>query len=234
MDYQKLSQNDGDVSFVHKPKGCVCVEPRRRFSFSIIAVIVLETMILVSVITLLGITTSKASIFAVVNEKSSTHSARYGENSTRMSLKHEYDHLWNDFLLDDFGAVPEVEGIAEPRDSVVAISMFHQLHCLASFRKALQNAKEGKEIGESEKDNDHWPHCFDYMYQMIHCVADDTRERGSTEPGILGISGVETLRTCGDSPRLWDMVCDARQFFIEQGIVSPPLPNKCIDRNREM
>lgn len=26
--------------------------------------------------------------------------------------------------------------------------------------------RDGKDIGKDEKDDPHWPHCFDYMYQV--------------------------------------------------------------------
>lgn len=44
---------------------------------------------------------------------------------------------------------------------------FHQLHCLASMRKALQDAREGVDIGVDYRDNGHWPHCFDYLRKVI-------------------------------------------------------------------
>lgn len=40
---------------------------------------------------------------------------------------------------------------------------FHQLHCLAGLRKALQEASEGKDIGMDWTDNLHWPHCLDLL-----------------------------------------------------------------------
>lgn len=40
---------------------------------------------------------------------------------------------------------------------------FHQLHCLAAMRKALQDAREGVDIGVDYRDDGHWPHCFDYL-----------------------------------------------------------------------
>lgn len=43
---------------------------------------------------------------------------------------------------------------------------FHQLHCLASIRMALQESKENKDIGMDWRDNAHWPHCLDYLRQV--------------------------------------------------------------------
>jgi hypothetical protein len=42
----------------------------------------------------------------------------------------------------------------------------HQLHCLVSMRKALQDAYEGKEIGFDQNENGHWPHCFNYLREV--------------------------------------------------------------------
>jgi Mycotoxin biosynthesis protein UstYa len=43
---------------------------------------------------------------------------------------------------------------------------FHQLHCVAAIRSALQEAVEGKDIGRSWKDGGHWPHCLDYFVSV--------------------------------------------------------------------
>jgi hypothetical protein len=48
-------------------------------------------------------------------------------------------------------------------------SRFHQLHCVASIRRALQDAKEGRDIGVDQHDNAHWPHCLDYLRQASFC-----------------------------------------------------------------
>jgi hypothetical protein len=37
------------------------------------------------------------------------------------------------------------------------------MHCLAKMRMALQEAREGKEIGKDWTDDAHWPHCLDYL-----------------------------------------------------------------------
>jgi hypothetical protein len=56
-------------------------------------------------------------------------------------------------------------------------SRFHQLHCLASFRKALQDLQDGKFIGKDENDDMHWPHCFDYLYQVSVAFLIEAAER---------------------------------------------------------
>jgi hypothetical protein len=34
------------------------------------------------------------------------------------------------------------------------------------LRKALQSAAEGKKIGVDWHDDDHWPHCMDYLVKV--------------------------------------------------------------------
>ena len=34
------------------------------------------------------------------------------------------------------------------------------------LRKALQSAAEGKNIGVDWHDDDHWPHCMDYLVKV--------------------------------------------------------------------
>lgn len=43
---------------------------------------------------------------------------------------------------------------------------FHQLGCLAAFRKAIQEAGEGIMPGMDYKDNSQWPFCLDYMRKV--------------------------------------------------------------------
>ena len=45
---------------------------------------------------------------------------------------------------------------------------FHQLHCLASLRKAPQESHDGKDIGVDWQDDDHWPHCLHCLYQVLY------------------------------------------------------------------
>lgn len=98
---------------------------------------------------------------------------------------------------------------------LLTVSRFHQLHCLTSFRRALQNVREGVDIGVDQNDDSHWPHCLYYLRQAILCSADDTIERGhSFGSKILAnntievvrwgiIDGITDWRTCRDSDKLY-------------------------------
>lgn len=80
---------------------------------------------------------------------------------------------------------------------------FHQIHCLTSFRKALQTAREGNEIGIDFHDDEHWPHCLWYMRQAILCFADDTLEMPMKVNGSNIITGQDDLHQCRDSGKLY-------------------------------
>lgn len=129
----------------------------------------------------------------------------YGHNRSYMSLDHKYDPLW-EAHREEAGTVmyPLYPGGEEV---VGTIGMFHALHCLAMFRKALQRASAGKNIGVDDYDDGHWPHCMHYMRQHIHCAADATVERLKFENGSLGapsITGQYDVRKCGRSDRLYE------------------------------
>ena len=45
---------------------------------------------------------------------------------------------------------------------------FHQMNCLASLRQKLQSAHQGLSVGNGlDKEDLHWSHCFDYLYQVM-------------------------------------------------------------------
>lgn len=77
------------------------------------------------------------------------------------------DFLWDDLVYNETtggaGLIWAAEGNADGKETVGMISMFHQLHCLAGIRTALQASAEGKFVGFDQNDDDHWPHCFDYL-----------------------------------------------------------------------
>lgn len=59
-----------------------------------------------------------------------------------------------------------------------------------------------------EKDDPHWAHCFHYMWQTIHCAADDTIEQNRFPNGKLGeqfISGGWDVRKCRSADKLYDL-----------------------------
>ncbi|KAM7186187.1 protein of unknown function (DUF3328) domain containing protein [Rhypophila sp. PSN 637] len=135
--------------------------------------------------------------------------ATFGADPSYMSLDHKYDHLWED--LGSKGLIiklPDADagdnGNGKP-PTPASISMFHQLHCLSSLRNALQQSREGVDPGLDWRDNDHWPHCLDYLRKTLLCRADNVVERRLVfDNGTVSrfIDGSQDVRQCGDNRRL--------------------------------
>jgi hypothetical protein len=85
-----------------------------------------------------------------------------------------------------------------------SLSVFHQLHCVASLRDTIQSLRSGTRSKYGE--HDHSGHCLDYLRQALMCAVDTTIEwPGSEEEEKLTIgptnsNGVE--HQCRD----WDAV----------------------------
>lgn len=95
---------------------------------------------------------------------------KFGGNTEYMTLDHRKDFLWEMLVVNDTtghgGLIWASEGNLDGKETVGMITMFHQLHCLAGLRMALQASSEGKFVGIDQNDDDHWPHCFDYLRQV--------------------------------------------------------------------
>jgi len=63
--------------------------------------------------------------------------------------------------------IPTGKGFVEIENQHYCISMFHQLHCIATLKTAF-------EAGDNE--NAHLGHCFDYLRQGVMCAGDMTLE----------------------------------------------------------
>lgn len=213
MSYTPVDSDDiGDSSRRHK-----------RHDFSVLEVLyrvsAILTPILLAVICILLIID-----YAETHKPSSSLEllgavqTRYGANFAYMTLDHNFDDLWDEELHPQNGIIRLQDG------SLGAISMYvpynycyllffqhkptplyrlHQIHCLTSFRKALQNAREGNEIGIDFRDDEHWPHCLWYIRQAILCFADDTLEIPMKVNGSSIITGQDDLHQCRDSGKLY-------------------------------
>ncbi|KAE8449290.1 hypothetical protein EG329_008190 [Mollisiaceae sp. DMI_Dod_QoI] len=135
---------------------------------------------------------------------------KFGGDTDYMSLDHRTDVLWNDLVMNETtghaGLIWAADGNADGKETVGMISMFHQLHCLAGLRMALQASVEGKNVGIDQNDDDHWPHCMDYLRQTLLCNADSMIERPPVINGTVQhfINGAEDPRKCGQSALLYD------------------------------
>jgi hypothetical protein len=114
--------------------------------------------------------------------------ATYGFDTKYMTLSHDYDWLWEDRAIQRAGAIALRKGDGEEVLEYGIISMcviqdgcsvgyviwkivdlafrFHQLHCVASLRSALQTAYEGGHVAFDENEDPHWPHCLHYLHQV--------------------------------------------------------------------
>ncbi|RFU24747.1 hypothetical protein B7463_g11597, partial [Scytalidium lignicola] len=137
---------------------------------------------------------------------------KFGGNTDYMTLDHRKDVLWEALTVNDTsghgGLIWASDGNLDGKETVGMISMFHQLHCLAGLRMALQASSEGKFVGIDQDDDLHWPHCMDYLRQTLLCNADSTIERPPVINGTLQhfINGADDTRKCGQSALLYDRV----------------------------
>ncbi|KAF2099164.1 hypothetical protein NA57DRAFT_76396 [Rhizodiscina lignyota] len=204
MDYHRLLAEEGQEGSSSGDEKAY-IRPRSRWpARSTIALLILSATTLLSTLALLWITMLSpsqpaASSCALGDEI--VHS-KYGRNEDRMSLDHGYDYVWEEVLTPGWGGVKLVpEG--QTKEVVGGISMMHQLHCLGSLRKALQESRDGKDIGLDHHDNIHWPHCMDYLFETLLCYADGTIETSPT--GDL-INGEQDVRTCRDPNKLFKLL----------------------------
>ncbi|KAF2114050.1 hypothetical protein BDV96DRAFT_600790 [Lophiotrema nucula] len=154
---------------------------------------------------------------------------KWHRNTSYMSLDHEYDHLWNEtgrsaLVFDDYESVVQITmqvQVTTQRQTSLLLARFHELHCLAAIRKALQDAREGHDIGLDEKDNSHWPHCLQFLREAILCTADDTLEHRA--PNGTVFSGYLDERTCGSAAKLYEYR-DARKIYNYDGSLVSTAP----------
>ncbi|KAL7941846.1 hypothetical protein V8C42DRAFT_333888 [Trichoderma barbatum] len=142
----------------------------------------------------------------------------FSEHPQYKNLSREYDYLWDELLTPNGGFImkKDEKNIAHQ----YGLSMFHQLHCLAMIRAAMQDALNLPEStsktqsrhkhhahknGSVFDTSDHWLHCFDYLRQTILCEADST-----IEPPKHNSKGQEVVNGMGERQcRDWTILRDA-------------------------
>lgn len=70
---------------------------------------------------------------------------------------------------------PPGHGFVHLSEGYYALSMYHQLHCLNSFRRMFNAAAENKTVHQADS-SVHALHCLTYLRQMVLCSADVTLE----------------------------------------------------------
>ncbi|KAI0318451.1 hypothetical protein OF83DRAFT_1115844 [Amylostereum chailletii] len=97
-----------------------------------------------------------------------------------------------------------------PDRRTFAVAMFHELHCVNTFRKALLMP------AAREENLHHVQHCLNYLRQLFLCAADATLEPGDFAkreyyrgaPGMEGVIGEwGATRECRD----WSVIIDAAE-----------------------
>ncbi|KAF7798153.1 hypothetical protein EIP86_009369 [Pleurotus ostreatoroseus] len=93
-----------------------------------------------------------------------------------------------------------------PRKRFFSLTMYHQMHCLASLREGLVRAQSnggggqesGHGHGHAKRDAAHASHCLNYLRQTILCAADLTLEPEiAPRSGNVG-EGLAVAHVCRD------------------------------------
>ncbi|KAF2753750.1 hypothetical protein EJ05DRAFT_514692 [Pseudovirgaria hyperparasitica] len=80
------------------------------------------------------------------------------------------------------------------------LSVFHQLHCLASIRRVYFDLQTGEGSAIDASTHGHIRHCIDFLRQVVMCNADRTKE-------IYGTDSFEAQHMCYD----WDEVLESTE-----------------------
>ncbi|KAL6802685.1 hypothetical protein GGI42DRAFT_353798 [Trichoderma sp. SZMC 28013] len=126
-----------------------------------------------------------------------------------------------------------LEGVT-PYSEQYCISMFHQLHCVATLKtafakllrreqKSMQHAEESTHdhnngTGHSDDhldhltDPTHLDHCFDYLRQAIMCAGDMTLEKAHVVDGVIldAVVGWDVEHQCRDWRTMFDFAVEHR------------------------
>ncbi|KAK4498486.1 hypothetical protein PRZ48_011144 [Zasmidium cellare] len=141
----------------------------------------------------------------------------------RFSVSSMGDHNpWDELIPKGKGFVrvpkDKTQGLGETHllhngDGEYCLSVFHQLHCVAMLRNALNSMRsEGKIMTHDAGDDDqdplvHVDHCIDYLRQAIMCSGDMTLEHYTMlDNGTLGpgVNGYFVNHQCKN----WDSIVD--------------------------
>ena len=90
------------------------------------------------------------------------------------------DNDWASSIPPGHGFVRYGQGDDE---AYYAISMYHQMHCLNSFRRMFNNPRNES---RAEHDSLHVHHCLTYLRQMVLCASDITSEPAFSRRNVDG------------------------------------------------
>lgn len=126
MDYKRLSESDSQGNTSSNAEDDYILRPKREVSVSIVTLIGLSLTTLLSVLTLLLLFLLRENrhCTGTVRDNGSTFSARFVQNTSRMSLDHEYDYLWDDWLTKGLGIISTSEMVGDKHDGSIGLSMY--------------------------------------------------------------------------------------------------------------
>ncbi|KZT01791.1 uncharacterized protein LAESUDRAFT_686230 [Laetiporus sulphureus 93-53] len=118
------------------------------------------------------------------------------------------DNDWASVIPHGHGFVRIATGDKEPTDDdYYAVSMYHQMHCLNSFRRMFN----GRNDSRADHDGAHALHCLTYLRQMVLCSADITLEPAFATQNVDGRKtqaayGTGVTHVCRDWVQVRDWV----------------------------
>ncbi|KAI0331099.1 hypothetical protein GY45DRAFT_662877 [Cubamyces sp. BRFM 1775] len=120
--------------------------------------------------------------------------------STRYGLEDDDD--WASTIPPGHGFVRLDDG------EFYAVSMYHQMHCLNSFRKIFNGHRNAS---RAKHDEAHALHCLSYLRQMVLCGADITLEPASAAQNVDGrttqaVYGAGVTHQCYDWVQVRDFM----------------------------
>ncbi|CZR59239.1 uncharacterized protein PAC_09131 [Phialocephala subalpina] len=99
------------------------------------------------------------------------------------------------------------------------ISMFHQLHCIASLKAAFDSMMNKSHTGDGHPLG-HLNHCFDYLRQATMCAGDMTLEPAVeyTDIGRKGVEGWNVEHRCRNFQAMKDFA-EGHRYLNSTGIL---------------
>jgi len=130
------------------------------------------------------------------------------------------------------GGYPVSNGTSSTSE-LYGLSMFHQLHCLATlkseFAKFVKNSPGETHIAGRDEDGrdegiigpEHLEHCFDYLRQAIMCAGDLTLEKAIVKDGvpIASVDGWGVVHQCQDWKAMFDFA-ESHRGYNSRGILN--------------
>lgn len=151
-----------------------------------------------------------------------THNSVFKANYEFSNIFGAYDYLWSELLGGSKGVIYTSLSREDKKIRRAGLAMFHQLDCLAKLRSVIQALQDGireKDIVDVGEHHGYWPHCFDYLRQVILCNADDSVESSEVFEGRWVSSGFGDTKECRDASWLYDITncgeggCAGKAFY---------------------